>query len=249
MIAAFFRELRRRRVTRTCVLYILICWGVLQVGDIIYPALGLDADMASLTFLYLAFVGFPVTFAIAWFFQITPQGIVRTNAFVERRVLDNVPPVNDRRRGLKRYFRKEDETLDYRWILTAESGPLAGLSFGISDDLVIGRSLDCDIAVVSPVVSRQHARLALDGELLTVEDLGSANGTMVNGKLIEQRHYLRNDDEVAFQDVVFRVSESYRPPDRELESMDQTTFIRTPDIEEQEALARARQDRNAEAKD
>ena len=77
---SFFRELRRRKVTRTCVLYFVLCWGVLQVGDIVYPALGLDPDQASLIFLYLAIAGFPVTFAVAWFLQITPQGIVRTGA-------------------------------------------------------------------------------------------------------------------------------------------------------------------------
>ena len=33
---SFFRELKRRKVTRTCILYVLVCWGVLQVGDIIY---------------------------------------------------------------------------------------------------------------------------------------------------------------------------------------------------------------------
>ena len=94
---SFFQELKRRKVTRTCILYIVLCWGVLQVGDILYPALGLDPDKASLAFLYLAVAGFPVTFLVAWFLQLTPHGIVRTGSFVERRVLSNVAPINERR--------------------------------------------------------------------------------------------------------------------------------------------------------
>ncbi len=224
---SFFRELKRRKVTRTCILYIVLCWGVLQVGDILYPALGLDPDKASLAFLYLAVAGFPVTFLVAWFLQLTPHGIVRTGSFVERRVLSNVAPINERRQvvNMTTYFRKGEEHQDYHWIVSAETGPLAGLSFGVTKTLMLGRSLDCDIAMVSPQVSRNHARLELEGEKLILEDLGSANGTVVNGKSVEGRQELRNDDEIRFHDIIFRVKESFTGSRSEIEAMHQTTFI------------------------
>lgn len=224
---SFFRELRRRKVIRTCVLYGLVCWGALQVGDIVYPALGLDEDHASALFLFLALAGFPLTFAIAWFFQITPAGVVRTNPFVERRVLNNIPPINDRRStGVSSLLQKE-EVQDYSWMIVAESGPLAGLKFAVSRPLVLGRALECDLAIVSPHVSRQHARLELEDEQLLVEDLGSSNGTLVNGTRLQGRRLLKHDDELRFYDIVFRVKENYSRPRRELESMNQTTFIET----------------------
>ena len=68
---SFFSELRRRKVIRTCLLYILVCWGALQVFDIVAPALGYDADLVSRYFLYASVLGFPITFALAWFFQFT----------------------------------------------------------------------------------------------------------------------------------------------------------------------------------
>lgn len=46
---------------------------------------------------------------------------------------------------------------------------------------VIGRGKDCDLAVDQPAVSRQHAVLRRDGSDLWIEDLGSSNGTFVNG--------------------------------------------------------------------
>jgi hypothetical protein len=228
---SFFRELKRRKVTRTCVLYLFLCWGVLQVGDIIYPALGLDPDRASLVFLYLAIAGFPLTFSIAWFLQITPHGIVRTGSFVERRVLHNVPPINERRQvNMTTYFRKGEEHKEFQWVFSAETGPLAGLSFGVTKRLMLGRSLDCDIAMVSPQVSRNHAVLDLEGDQLMIEDLGSANGTMINGKAIQGRQELRNDDEVRFHDIVFRVAESFAGTRKEIEAMHQTTFINRVEV-------------------
>ncbi len=226
------RELRRRKVIRTLILYILLCWGVLQVGDIVFPALGMDSDLASRNFLYIAVMGFPVTFALAWFFQITPHGIVLTSSFVERRILNNIPPLNDRRRdGVGNYFRKGEGPKDFNWSLVAETGPLSGLSFGVQGPIVLGRSLDSDIAVVSPHVSRQHARLEVEADDLYIEDLGSSNGTVVNGRKIDGRQILRNEDELRFHDIIFRVSESFSRPRSEMDAMNQTTFIQAVDLE------------------
>ena len=51
--------------------------------------------------------------------------------------------------------------------------------------MVIGRSADqCELVVAHATVSRRHARLSLSGEALQVEDLGSTNGTAVNGTVL-----------------------------------------------------------------
>lgn len=225
---SFLSELKRRKVFRTCILYVLVCWGALQVCDIVAPALGYDADLVSRYLLYLAVLGFPVNFALAWFFQFTKDGIVRTDKFVERRVLSNVPPINDRRRhGVGNYFRKGDEDIPFRWTLEAETGPLSGLSFGVNDPVVVGRALECDLAIITPHVSRQHARLEVTDGHLYVEDLGSSNGTVLNGKTTEGRQQLRHDDELRFHDIIFRVCENTSRPSSE-QAMDKTTFIQTP---------------------
>ena len=226
---SFLSELKRRQVISTCVWYVLLVWGVLQVGDILFPAIGLDGDATSRILLYVGIAGFPVTFALAWFFQFTTHGIVRTQSFVERRVLSNVPPINERRRaGMSAYFRKDQEAEHFQWIIAAETGPLSGLSFGINRSLVVGRALDCDLAIVSPQVSRQHARLDLEDDQLYVEDLGSANGTIINGKRVDGRQPLHHDDELRFHDAIFRVTEKLSRVNSERQFMSQTTYIETP---------------------
>ncbi|WP_024802231.1 FHA domain-containing protein [Nocardia sp. BMG51109] len=72
--------------------------------------------------------------------------------------------------------------------------------------LTIGRTSDNQIVVNDPLASRRHARLLKDREGLAVEDLGSANGTFVNGRR-EQRVVLRERDIVTIGNVDFVVQE------------------------------------------
>jgi hypothetical protein len=221
-------ELKRRSVFRTCFLYLVLCWLALQASDIVAPALGYDEDLVSRYLLYLAVLGFPVTFVLAWFFRFTRNGIQRIDAFVERRVLSNIPPVNDRRRrGESNYFRKGEGDKPYRWTVEAETGPLSGLSFGITGPVILGRALDCDLAIITPQVSLRHARLEVIDGNLHVEDLRSDNGTALNGEMTRGRQRLRHDDELRFHDIIFRVCENVSRSGSE-RALDKTTLIQTP---------------------
>lgn len=234
-LGSLLGELRRRQVLRTCFFYILVCWGIVQVAEILAPPLGYDSDAVIRFFLIASFVGFPITVVLAWFYKFTSKGIERTDAFVERRILDNIPPINDRRNvNVGGYFSKgRDELPRYDWVLSVETGPLAGLSFGVQQELSIGRALDCDLAMVTPHVSRKHVRLWLEDDQLWTEDLGSSNGTIVNGKKIEAKVALHHDDEIRLHDIVFRVSESFTRPTSERKALNETTFIHQDDLTEQ----------------
>lgn len=72
--------------------------------------------------------------------------------------------------------------------------------------LSIGRTSDNEIVVNDPMASRKHARLLADPQGLAIEDLGSANGTFVNGRR-EQRTLLRERDIVTIGNVDFAVEE------------------------------------------
>jgi hypothetical protein len=224
--SSFFSELRRRQVIRTSIFYVLICWAIVQVAEILAPPLGFDSDLVIRLLLIAAFVGFPITVVLSWFYKITSKGIERTDAFVERRVLNNLAPINDRRSdGVGMVFARGKEEKSYDWILSVETGPLAGLSFGIDQTIVLGRALDCDLAIVTPHVSRQHAQLLIEERQLYVEDLNSSNGTIVNGKHVTERQALNHDDELRLHDIVFRISESFSRPNSERKAMNETTFV------------------------
>jgi len=67
---------------------------------------------------------------------------------------------------------------------------------------IIGRSPDCDVVIGVRKVSAKHARIAQDGAQFFVEDLGSSNGTFVNGRRISSRLVLRPGDRLELFGVV-----------------------------------------------
>jgi hypothetical protein len=225
-----FRELERRRVAKTSLLYIVLCWGALGVCDVVLPTLEVDANRTLQVLLYAAIAGMPIVFAFAWFFQITPRGIVRSAPFVDRRVLNNISPINDKRGNrVPTFFGEDNEGSGNHWVITAESGLLAGLSYGISQSVTLGRSTDCDITLPCSQVSRHHARLYVKDGSLKIKDLGASNGSKINGEVLEGTKALHQDDELSFHDTMFRVSEAYAWTDSKATVFRQATHVRDDD--------------------
>jgi DNA-binding winged helix-turn-helix (wHTH) protein len=63
-------------------------------------------------------------------------------------------------------------------------------------ETLIGRAPGAHVRIQSPKVSRHHARVVVDGDNVTVEDLGSKNGTFVNGRNVDGRTALAHGDEL-----------------------------------------------------
>lgn len=86
-------------------------------------------------------------------------------------------------------------------------GPRLGDRFGIDvDEVCLGRSTECEVHVPLRDVSRRHCRLRREGDQVVLEDLGSTNGTFVNGDEIRsgQRVPLRSRDLVKVGGAIFR---------------------------------------------
>ncbi len=105
--------------------------------------------------------------------------------------------------GLVRGQRKKERT----WNLSIEKGPkeLRGVSIAVRGPVIVGRSPGADIVIAAGYVSARHARFSLMGQTLFVEDLGSTNGTTVNGQPISNPVALADNDVVTVGDVSIRV--------------------------------------------
>ena len=76
------------------------------------------------------------------------------------------------------------------------SGFYEGLEVAIDRDrVVIGRGRKADLALAEATISRAHAAIGFDGQLFYVEDLGSTNGTLVNGSRVTKQA-LKSEDEI-----------------------------------------------------
>ncbi len=78
--------------------------------------------------------------------------------------------------------------------LTIESGPDAGHTHRASETaLRLGRSPDNDLILRDPATSGHHARVERRGEQFWIVDLGSTNGTLVNGEPIQEKELNHGD--------------------------------------------------------
>jgi len=89
-------------------------------------------------------------------------------------------------------------------MLEATGGPLGGQRFGLgTDPILIGRGRRCNVQIVESLVSRRNTRIVPTDEGYLVQDLGSTNGTFVNGQRIDEVT-LREGDVLRVGDQRFR---------------------------------------------
>jgi pSer/pThr/pTyr-binding forkhead associated (FHA) protein len=97
------------------------------------------------------------------------------------------------------------------WVLVFVSGPSPVSTVVLGKKVSFGRSADNDVAILDPLVSRQHAlvELAAGGGGYQVTDLNSANGTFINDVPLTVPAHLRVGDLVKFGGTVFRFQPLY----------------------------------------
>ena len=130
-----------------------------------------------------------------------------------------------------------DNSQGTSWQLIGLSPALADLTIDIDKSLSIGRSDSNDLVLATSQISRQHAKINRIGERLYVQDLGSSNGTFINGERIgTDAHALQATDELAFADLVFLVvnapvdaldDDSFLDSLQDIENFTPTTDIHT----------------------
>jgi pSer/pThr/pTyr-binding forkhead associated (FHA) protein len=90
------------------------------------------------------------------------------------------------------------------WAVRPNHSALANKTYSINGDTVVGRSAECDLSFSVTHLSRKHAQLSIVRGVLMVKDLGSANGTYVNGKRVQESK-LEGGDELRLDTLSFTV--------------------------------------------
>lgn len=92
--------------------------------------------------------------------------------------------------------------IDGSWLVMSQ-GPQPGQTFMLDRDwITVGRDPSNDIVINDPQVSRQHARITRQGQMVIIEDVGSTNGSFANGMRLTGPHVLSNGDVLGLGDSV-----------------------------------------------
>src|SRR5260370_10483039 len=81
--AMFFTELKRRKVYRVAVAYAIVAWLLIQAASILFPTFEAPSWVMKV-FVTAVILGFPVALILAWAFDLTPEGIKRSEEIPAR---------------------------------------------------------------------------------------------------------------------------------------------------------------------
>jgi FHA domain len=102
---------------------------------------------------------------------------------------------------------KVPAVVDPKLEVVAAMGLDPGTAFDVRDGATLGRSDGADIRIDDPFASSAHARIFARGEFMYVEDMGSTNGTYLNGRQIRTAERLKMADVIRIGDSEYRYRE------------------------------------------
>ncbi len=91
-----------------------------------------------------------------------------------------------------------------KFVLRGVSGSYFGKTFPLRGATVLGRHSECHVCINSEGISRKHAQITVEADGLSIKDMGSSNGTFVNGEKIEESK-LSVGDEVKLDNLRFLI--------------------------------------------
>ena len=89
----------------------------------------------------------------------------------------------------------------------AAMGHEPGEDFDVNDGITLGRSASSEVTVDDPFASAAHARIFPRGDFMYIEDMGSTNGTFLNGRQLRKPEQLKVADVIRIGDTEYRYQE------------------------------------------
>jgi hypothetical protein len=97
--------------------------------------------------------------------------------------------------------------VDPRLVVVAAMGHEPGSHFDVGSGATLGRADSADVKVDDPFASSAHARIFTRGDFMYIEDMGSTNGTYLNGRQLRTAERLKVADSVRIGDTEYRYQE------------------------------------------
>jgi hypothetical protein len=162
-------ELKRRKVFRIGSVYLVVAWGASVGAADLLPAFDVP-DWGVRLFVVAAALGFPVALVLAWAYDLSADGI-RKEIPAAQGVASTA--------GEATVLAISANSVSVNW----DAGQGRQVQ-SFANNFFIGRDDTCGIHLDDSMVSRRHARIFMEQGTWHIEDLGSRNGTRLDGDLI-----------------------------------------------------------------
>jgi hypothetical protein len=176
----FLLEIVRSRITRALGAYLVTILLLSRVISDFFPAFGLPVTLLRVLGV-LAILGLPLVVFLVWRFDVTPQGVVAKRRGQANDPVDVVPPATE----VGEWLRTRHNAIGAGHVIaswTDAGGAVQRREFFAP--FVIGRDISSDIRLSDERVSRTHAAVWAESGFWRVRDLGSSNGTWLDGKRV-----------------------------------------------------------------
>lgn len=172
-IGSLFAEFRRRGVFRAVAAYAVVAWGASLAATDLLPTFGAP-EWAVRAFIACAALGLPIVAVLAWLYEVSTGRIVRDPGRPPPRIVGAAAAEATLAATAANGVR-------VRW--TDAQGDHEHL---FSDSFVIGRDEPCELWLDDPHISRRHAEIRREQGRWWLLDLGSRNGTRLDGKPVRR---------------------------------------------------------------
>lgn len=170
-IGLLIGEFKRRGVFKAVAAYAVIAWGASLAATDLLPAFGAPAWTVR-AFIICAALGLPVAAVLAWLYEITTRGIVRDPGAADASAAGG----------------EGNTTLAFAsaGVRVQWKDALGEHEKSFFSDFAIGREPPCELTLDDPHISRRHVEVRYEQGRWWLVDMGSRNGTRLNGKLVQR---------------------------------------------------------------
>ncbi|MDA1077133.1 MAG: FHA domain-containing protein [Proteobacteria bacterium] len=162
-------QLKRRRVFQVTSVYLVAAWTISLGAAELFPAFGVAEWVIRFLVVGLLLL-LPVVVGLAWYFEVTAEGIIRDPQDLDLFATTHVG-------------RPDDEVPAVQVSWSTENGPNVAT---FTHRFQIGRDIDCDVPTLDPLASRHHAEVEYRDGAWWIRDLDSRNGTYLNDQRIRR---------------------------------------------------------------
>jgi len=175
-LQSLLAELKRRNVFKVVSVYAVTAWVASMGAAELLPAFGAP-DWSVRVFVIFALLGLPIAVVLAWAYEITPQGIQRDTTICA----GPDPALPGVAKQHTTVLFGSSGSVRVTW---SDASGVHERSF--HTDFRIGRDDTCELHLDDPMISRRHAEISFAEGLWWIRDLGSRNGTMLDGRSISR---------------------------------------------------------------